>query len=166
MVTAKWKPVWRVRHKRGGRVIWEKEITCNILHDEGEQFILQVVFSEEQSPPTDYYIGLDNRASAAEADTLVDLVSEPSGNGYARQAVPSDNTGWTVSQDAGDYQAASTTETFTASGGTIGPVQQMFLCTVATGTAGKLIATAALTASRTLQDQDSLETDITIKLSE
>jgi len=161
-----WSPRWRARHLRNGEVIWEETIEENVLHDEGEQFMLQVVFDEQQTVPANYYIGLDNRASPAEADTLVSLSAEPSGNGYARQPVPSDNVGWTVSMSAGDYQAASTTETFTASGGAWTAVQQMFLCTTVTGTAGKLVATAALSTSRTLQDGDSLQTDITIKLSE
>lgn len=161
-----WSPRWRAKHIRNGEVIWEEVIEENVLHDEGEQFMLQVVFDEQQSVPTDYYIGLDNRGSPAEGDGLTELSGEPSGNGYARQAVPSDNVGWTVTQSAGDYQAASTTETFTASGGAWGAVQQMFLCNTVTGTAGKLIATAALSTSRTLQDGDSLQTDITIKLSE
>ncbi|MFX1300371.1 MAG: hypothetical protein ACFFDE_05455 [Promethearchaeota archaeon] len=166
MANVKWQPTWHVKHIRNGEVIWEEEITANILHDEGEQFIVQVVFSEAQSVPAAYYIGLDNRSSPAEADTLTELSGEPSGNGYARQAVNSDATDWTVTQEGGDYQAKSKTVTFTASGGSWPSVQQMFLCTVASGTAGKLIATAALSAARVLQDQDSLQTDIAIKLSE
>lgn len=161
-----WSPRWRARHLRNGEVIWEETIEENVLHDEGEQFMLQVVFDEQQSVPANYYIGLDNRASPAEGDALTDLTGEPSGDGYARQEVPSDNVGWTVSQSAGDYQAASTTETFAASGGDWTSVQQMFLCTTVTGTSGKLIATAALSTARLLKDGDSLQTDITIKLSE
>jgi hypothetical protein len=121
---------------------------------------------KRRSVPTAYYIGLDNRASPAEADALTSLSGEPSGNGYARQAVNSDNTDFTVSQEGGDYQAKTKTVTFTCTGAAWPTVSQMWLCTVATGTAGKLIATAALTAARTLQPDDSLQTDIAIKLSE
>ena len=70
---------------RLGRVLWAEKHE-NMLHDEGEQFICQVAFSEEQSVPSAYYVGLDNRGSLAEGDTLASLSGEPSGNGYARQA--------------------------------------------------------------------------------
>lgn len=149
-----------------GDILWEQLAAVNIFHDEGEQFVCQVVFSEAQEVPTAYYQGLDNRTTLAEADTLTDLVSEPSTNGYARQAVNSDATDWTVSQDSGDYQAASKTVTFNATGGSWGPVQALFLCTVATGTAGKLLCSLALSTSRTLQDGESLQADMTIKVSE
>ena len=75
-----------VRYRdRFGRLL-AHEAHENMLHDEGEQFICQVAFSEEQSVPSAYYVGLDNRGSLAEGDTLASLSGEPSGNGYARQA--------------------------------------------------------------------------------
>ena len=151
---------------RSDDILWEDVARPNVFHDEGEQFVCQVVFSEAQSVPAAYYLGLDNRTSLAEADALTSLSGEPTGNGYARQAVNSDATDWTVSQNAGDYQAKSKTVTFNATGGSWGPVSKLFLCTVGTGTAGKLVCSLALSQSRTLQNGESLQADMTIKISE
>lgn len=155
-----------VKHRNAkGEVIWEEEIH-NIFHDEGEEYLVKVAFSEELSVPTTHYIGLDSRTTIAEADTLADLVSEPSGNGYARQSVTTDGTDYTTSQDSGDWQAATKTVTFTASGGSIGPVDNCFLCDASTGTTGDLYCSLALSQSRTLADGESLDVSMTIKVSE
>ena len=159
--------MWTVRHTDArGRLLWAG-FGHNMLHDEGEQFILQVVFSEVQTPPAAYYIGLDARTTLAEEDNLAALVNEPPGTyGYARKAVNSDATDFTISQQSGDYQALTKTVTFTASGGAIGPVTKAFLCTVASGTSGKLIQSNALSQSRTLQSGESLNVSMYLRLSE
>ena len=149
-----------------GNLKWDELEVANLLHDEGEQAILQAVYDEQYSVPANYYIGLDNRGTIAEADTLSSLSGEPAVGGYARQAVASDNTDWTVSKPATDYQAKSKTVTFTPSGADYPAVQNMFLCDVISGAGGKIHASVALSASRTVLDGDSLNTDITILLSE
>lgn len=158
---------WRIRYvDRFGRLLWE-ECPLNIFHDEGEQFVLEVCFTEAQTVPTDYFIGLDDRASLAEADTLPPT-NEPSGNGYARQPVTSDGADWTVAIPAGNYIATSKVVTFTAAAGPIpvaGVVANMFLGTTIDDS-GKLIASVALSGDRTIADGDSLNTDIAIELSE
>jgi len=157
--------IWTVRHLDArGRLLWA-DCGHNMLHDEGEQFFCQVLFTEEASVPSAYYLGLDNRTSLAESDTLASLSGEPSGNGYSRQAVNSDATDFTISQEGGDYQAKTKTVTFTASGGSIGPVTKMFMATSADGT-GKLIASRALSQERTLADGESLECSFYIRFSE
>lgn len=160
--------VWNIRcYDKLGNLKWQELNIHNLLHDEGEQYILETAFSEAQTVPAAFYIGLDNRASIAEGDVLPPA-NEPSGNGYARQPVNSDNVDWTVTQDAGDFQAKSKTVTFTASGGPIpatGSVANMFLGTTLDNT-GKLVASVALSTARTISNGDSLDTDITIKLSE
>lgn len=168
-------------HQRGGKVSfkwnircldsdgglkWEELLVRNLLHDEGEEAILGAAYTEGYTVPAAYYIGLDDRASIAEGDSLTDLVGEPAVGGYARQAVNSDATDWTLEQDAGDWQVVSKTVTFTPSGASYPAVLNMFLCDVATGTSGKLHASVALSQERTVLDGDSLQTDITIKLSE
>lgn len=163
--------IWNVRcFDRDGNLKWEELDIHNVLHDEGEQAILQAFFDEQYTVPANYYIGMDDRASLAEGDTLTTVnATEPSGNGYARQPVASDNVDFTIEQDGGDWQAVSKTVTFTASGGPIpaaGVVDNMFLCDVVSGTGGKLIASAGLSTSRTILVGDSLITDITTKLSE
>lgn len=159
---------WDIRcYDKRGNLKWQ-ELKChNLYHDEGEEYTLETAFSEAQAVPASFFIGLDDRASIAEADTLPPA-NEPVGNGYGRKAVNSDAVDWTVTQVGGDFQAKSKTVTFTASGGpipAIGVVDNMFLATTLDNT-GKLIASVALSLSRTIADGDSLDTDLTIKVSE
>lgn len=160
---SRWNIVCRDKY---GNIKWQEINVANLLHDEGEQAILQAMFSEAYTVPAAYYIGLDDRVTIAEADTLASLAGEPGVGGYARQAANSDAVDWTISIDTGDYQAKSKTVTFTPSGADYPTVRNMFLCDVSTGTAGLIIASVALSQSRIVLDGDSLNTDITIKLSE
>lgn len=157
-----------VRHVREGRVIYEEEDLENILHDEGEQALLSAYFDTDLAgygaPPLNLYVGLDNRTSLTESQTLANLTGEPSGNGYARIAV-STTTGWTISNPVDDYQAKTATLTFNASGAGWGPVSKIFLATTSDNT-GKLLVSLALSASRTLVAGDQLNTDLAIKMSE
>jgi hypothetical protein len=175
---------WQYRHRRAGRVIWasgvgeidipeigpdfdallrEQEFTPNALADEGENAMLDVFF-RAGTAPSNFYIALYND-TPVDTDTLATLTGEPSGSGYARSLVERNSTGWpTLALDSGDYRAVSSTETFTASGGTIGPVTYACLVTAASGTSGLLIAYNALSASRTLNDGDSLDVTFRVKL--
>ena len=126
---------------------------ANKLFDEGEQMMLDVFF-RGGAAPTNFYLGLANVsggvANMAETLTLATLTGEASGGGYARQLIERSNTGWpTLALDAGDYMVTSSEETFTASGGDIGPVNVAFIATTADNT-GKLISAVDLAASRTL----------------
>ena len=158
---------------RYGRLLWQDLALHNLMPDEGEQWLLEVAFSEQQSVPAAFEIGLTTEvASNIDENTTETLVAdgtdgtEPSGNGYAREGVNSDNTDFPVAVDAGDYEAQSKTVTFTASGGAIpasGSVDWMFL---ATGGAGNLVSAVALSTARTIANGDSLNTSIDIKASE
>ena len=113
---------------------------ASILHDEGEQFLLSVLFSG-LAMPTNIYLGLDNRTTLAATDTLASLVGEPTVNGYARQPVGSSS--FTVVPTSGAYQANSPIVTFSASGGSWGPVNNLFMSTSLDNT-GKIIASVTL----------------------
>ena len=155
-----------VRHlDKDGNVLFE-HVGHNLLHDEGEELFCNYL-TGKTAIPANLYLGLDTRVAVAEDDALTDLTTEPSGDGYARSAIVKD-TGWTVQQDSGtgDWEFVSTTETFTASGGDWGAVTRMFLTTESSGTAGSLIATEDLSQSRTIQDGESLEATITVRLKE
>lgn len=147
------------------RILREQAWIPNALTDEGEAEILNVYFLNASAPAGGFYVGLINDAGIAETDTLATMVGEASGNGYARQLIERSATGFPTGPalDAGDMKITSSTETFTASGGTIGPVDNAILTDVSTGTVGELIAYVALSASRTLQDGDSLQTSFDIK---
>ena len=176
---------WRFSHRTAdGQVLWlsgigdvdmevgsaehlaalaEQPWTPNALADEGEQDMLSVYF-RAGTAPTNFYIGLVND-TPVETDTVATLTGEPSGNGYARQLVERNSTGWpTLALDSGDYRVVSGEETFTASGGSIGPVTYSFLTTTSSGTAGLLIAYAALSASRTLAAGETLGVTARVKL--
>jgi len=176
---------FRYQHRRDGRVIWasgigdldvvefspeyfdlmrEQPFTENALADEGESDLLAVYFRAGTAPTT-FYLGLLN-STPTDTTTLATMTSEPSGNGYSRQQITRDNTGWpTLALDTGDFRAVAAVKTFTASGGTIGPVTYAFLCTnAATGTSGKFLVYNALSSSRTLNDGDSLDVTMRVKL--
>jgi hypothetical protein len=145
-----------------GTLKWE-ESGPNALVDEGEEYFIKVAISEQLSVPTTFYLGLSQSSESTLGETVtLSSVNEVSGSGYARQGINSDGTDWTVSQDSGDWQAQSKEVTFSASG-TWSAALSMFLCTVASGTNGKLIATKDLSQSRTLYNGDQLKARITIK---
>lgn len=158
-----------------GKLKWEELGLKNILHDEGEEALLSAYFATAMSgfgpPPANLYLGLDARVTLAEADTLLSLSGEPAVFGYARKALSTAGTGLSgqdfyINQPAAYYRADSKVVTFTASGGAWPAVTKLFLCTVLSGTAGKLISSLALSTSRTLQDGDSLNSSIYIGMSE
>ena len=138
---------------------WMRE---NTLLDDGEQMLLDIGF--RAAAQGSFYLGVAND-TPLETDTLADLAGEPVGNGYARQALARNSTDWPVlALNSGDYQVISKLVTFTASGGSIGPVNIMFLCDAASGTVGKYIAWASLSEAITLGDAESLGCKIKVKL--
>ncbi len=145
-----------------GRLKWT-ETAKNNLADGGEQMFLDVTL-RAGTAPTNYYIALYND-TIVDTDTLSTVTGEPSTNGYARQLVERSATGWpTLALDSGDYQATSSTETFTASGGSWGPVTYAALVTASSGTTGTLVSYAALSQSRTLASGESLQVTYRVKL--
>ncbi len=158
---------WEVRHyDREGRLLWSGQMG-NIYHDEGEEFSVKVLFTEESSVPANYYLGLDARSSLAEDDDLAALSGEPSGNGYSRQTVASDNTDFTAQQDGGtsDWEAVTKEVTFAASGGDWSELKNIFLATSSDGS-GKLIASAVFDTPRTVKDGEELKCTMTIRKKE
>lgn len=176
---------WAYQHRTAeGQVIWlsgigdvdleagsrehaqalaEQPFTLNALADEGEQDMLSVYF-RGGTAPTNFYIGLLN-STPTDTTTLATMTGEPSGSGYARSLVERSSTGWpTLALNSGDYRAISSTETFTASGGTIGPVTYAFLTTVVSGTSGLFLVYNALSTSRTLASGESLDVNMRITL--
>ncbi len=143
-----------------GDVKWQETVP-NALADEGEQWFLDT-FLRGASGPTTFYLRLWND-TPAETDAISNLTGEPSTGNYSAKEVERSNTGWpTLATDSGDYQATSKQVTWTASGGTIGPVTYITL-TTSSDSSGKLISYAALSQSRTLASGDSLQATYKIK---
>lgn len=157
-----WSGLVKVLHiqhlSSSGEVIWEDRNLKNVFHTEGEAFVLNSVFSGGNNPnsfiPDNYYFGLDNRATPSAGDTMSDIVGEPTVNGYFRQSVSSTSQ-FTVSIVEGVNQANGPIIQFSASGGSWGPVRQLFL-TNSAGVSGDLIATVALSTEITVEDGESV----------
>lgn len=135
-----------------GTVLWEAHNIRNVLHNVGQQFILNAVFlgggPSNTILPSSFFFGLDNRPSQAVTDTMSSLVSEPTTHGYTRQSVSATNQ-FAISLTGGSYQILSPILTFSASGGSWGPVTTLFL-TDKSDNSGSLIASVALPTATTV----------------
>jgi len=144
-----------------GQLLW-REQAPNALVDEGELLLLDV-FLRAAAAPAGFFCRLYND-TPIETDSLAALTGEPAVNGYAAQAIERSNVGWpTLALDAGDYQATSKELTFTATGGSWGPVTHCVLATSSDNT-GKLVSFAALSTARTLAAGETLRITYRVKL--
>ena len=149
-------------YDKDGNLLWSELNVPNDLADEGEYAFLDV-YLRAGTAPTQFYIRLYND-TPVETDTLTLLTGEPTTNGYAAQLVERSATGWpTLALDTGDYQATSSQKTFSATGGSWGPVTYCVGATTSDNT-GKLIAYAVLSQSRTLNDGEQLKVTYKMKL--
>jgi len=84
---------------KNGKILYKNSNLKNILHKEGEEYILKALFGGI-SLVQKYYIGLDTRSVLDVNDGFFDIPSvESSGQGYSRQEVP--NTNFTVTMTSG-----------------------------------------------------------------
>lgn len=146
-----------------GNLKWEELNRSNALADEGEYLFLDITL-RNGTAPSNYYLRLYN-TTPGETSTLGAISTyEPTGNGYAAQTVERSNTGWpTLALDSGDYQATSSTETFTATGAGWGPVTYCVMAT-SSDNSGKLVSYVGLSQSRTLAAGESLQVTYKLKL--
>jgi hypothetical protein len=146
--------VLEIRHEtKDGKLLWKEENLYNLLHTEGEEFILRALFLG-QPIPANYYLGLDNRITLDVGDDQSTAITngEPTVNGYVRQSVVSDI--FTISINSNGFnQANSPIVSFQASGGSWGPVRNIFLTNVADAS-GFLIASAPLTSTIIVSDSE------------
>jgi len=128
---------------------------------EGLQYILETAFTEEQSVPASFYLGLCEDASIAEDASLADLTELAVADGYARNTIASDGTDW-ASATTGtlDWKITSLTQTFTSSG-TWNGATHAFLGTTIDDT-GKLVLAVALSVERFLVSGDTLQVSIVL----
>ena len=151
-------------YDKDGNCIWEEYDLPNIWHITGQQFVLSVAFDTDGdfSIPSSYYAGVDARSTLAGDDTLDSITDEPSTNGYARQAISS-TTGFSVSLTGGVMKAVSGLIAFAASGGTWGPVTNMFFATTSDDS-GTLITSVALSGSRIVAAGEILTVRVNLSL--
>lgn len=127
----------------------EREIRApNTIVAEGEKSFLQMLLQGDNTivaAAANFYLGLCGLAFGDQSTTLSTLAGEPAvSNGYARQAISRDTTGWpsgNLVQVNGIWKAATKIINFTASGGDFSvAIQRAFLCSVSAGSSGKLFA--------------------------
>ena len=150
-----------------GNIRWQELNVPNALANEGEYLILDVMF-RGNTAPTGYFLRLYNTTPSLTSTLSTLSTFEPAtANGYApaSQGITKDATGWPLVPQlvTSHYEITSKSITITASGGTIGPVTYAALSTTSDNT-GKLVAYAALSATRTLQIGDSLAMTYKIRL--
>ena len=159
---------WTFTHRSAnGSILWQA-VEHNALVDVGEQRLLEIYFRDATEPGASEFLFLSdasNPCSIAETDSLATAATgEPSTNGYGRQTIERSGTGWPTSAlDTGDWQITSTVETFSASGGSWGPVNCAGLATTSDNT-GDFLAFVALSQARTLASGESLDVSLKIKL--
>lgn len=145
---ATWNGIMRiaelVHRDCSGAVVRRETNIFNRIHLLGEEFVLRSLFAGGEIP-VNYYIGLDSRASISQSDLISDISGvEPTAFGYERQAVRSDNFA-IVAASPTACQADSPTVLFTASGGSWGPVKNVFLCAgLGYGSNATLISSASI----------------------
>lgn len=158
----KWNGIFKIIHTQHfsetAELIWEeKKIIHNLLHIDGEAFLLKALFTGEEEIPDDWFIGLDGRNSINVNQTMND-VSEPSGNGYERQPVPS--SGQFVYADG---EVIGPIVTFRATGGSF-TVRVVFFSDQDTD--GTLISSAPLSSERTVLSGQTLSVKVSFALSD
>ena len=131
-------------------------IVPNIVPNVGEEAFIKMIAQADTAVVTaggNFYMGLCTNTNVGPTAILSDL-SEMSGGGYARKAIERNTTGFpTIDSTNGIYRAASKTVNFAASGADIGPFTRAFLCNVASGTVGTLLAISGeLPAAVTIAD--------------
>lgn len=145
--------------KREDKIIYQAFDLHNILHVGGEAQILSALFlggpTSNNYIPSIYYLGLDNRSALAVTDTLSSLSGEPAVGGYNRQPVSS-TTGFTVVTEGTTVKAKSGVIVFSAIGTSWGPVQNMFLTNISSGTSGVLYSSVPIGSSITVSAGDTV----------
>ena len=130
-------------------------VDVNALTDQGEQDVLETFYVNQSAPASNFFLGLSN-STPVDTSTL-STITEVSGSGYARQTITRNTTGWpTRGLVGGDWQLQAATATFTATG-TWTTANYAFLCSVTSGTSGRLWNYVQLSVARTLGNGDSLQ---------
>lgn len=164
----KWNGIMKVTeisHVRDGKVIWSDRDLYNILHSDGESFILQSLFHNDGTfPPEYYYLGLDSRSSVSYSDSMADIVDEPVAGGYTRQTLKSSSVGggWSISTGNNLHKAVSNIVSFNATA-SYGPVYNLFL-TTESDDSGFLVSSVVLSSPATLSPGDVLNLRMTLSL--
>lgn len=156
-----------------GSLLWVMNKRPNLLHYEGEQYILSAAFNtsleEYGSIPGELYIGLDSRPALKASDTLVNAISrEPQLPAYKRARIRTNgdfSPKWEKAQgESEDVFTLAATATFSAKDGDIGTINNYFLTTAREGGKGKIIVSSALTHPFDFWEGYKLTTELIVSL--
>jgi len=156
--------VLEINHiNKHGDILYQNKNIGNLLHLQGEEFMLKALFGGV-ALPSEYHLGLDSRTVLNRSDEISNIASiEPSTNGYTRQNVgPASFT--FVTNTSGDYQANSPVVLFRATGGSWGPVRNVFLAYAQGAYSGYLISSVPLGSNLTVQDGEIISIRIGLGL--
>lgn len=113
-------------------------------HTEGREYMLKVAFSEEESVPAAFYVGLATDAAPGEDTSVADL-TELSDSGYARQTVDSNDTDCVVTTTGtNDKKVTMATVTFSNSSGGAWTAANIAFLTDKSDDSGLLIASVPI----------------------
>ena len=133
-------------------------------HTEGLQYQQEVAYSEQQSVPANFYIGLATDSSPAEDASLAELTELASAT-YGRKTVASDSTDC-VSAAAGTNDRKITTKTVNFANSSGSPWTAVNIAFMATSSddSGKLIASQPLTgAPVTVADGEDIDVNFVLQ---
>lgn len=180
-----------VQCDRDGRIIWTPEMgdhderrspiapgdpmfdelvagawTVNNLADDGKEYMLDVGF-RQATQATQVWGALFND-TPVDTDDPSTLTGEPSGNGYGAISWACNGTDFpTLALDTGNFLMTGVQKAYTASGGTIGPVEYFAFLSAETSRLNTdlLYCYMYLGATRTLLDTDVLNVTPAIRQS-
>ena len=128
-------------------------ILPNIIPDDGESEYLKMIVQADVAliaAGANFFVGLTSGTFTGSSILSTATANEPLvANGYARQAISRDATGWpTIDSIGGIGRAQSITVTFTASGGNFDKTfTRAFLTEASAGSVGKLLGVSAALAT-------------------
>lgn len=153
---------------------WTEIRRPNLLHKEGEIYILSAAFATDTEgyglAKPELYVGLDNRDVLRIDDTLARVVeSEPKSSAYRRLPIKTSGgfmSFWTEAEDKGDPSVftISAAVEFIAEGADIGRVNKFFLTTAPSGTDGKLLISTSMKRAHTLYEDYRLTVEVMMNL--
>jgi len=167
MIENIWNSIWEAKFiDKNGKLKYSFK-GPNAAADEGKKAVVDSFLINDSSAyflETTFFVGLYYGAFSRTL-TLSTIPGEPSGNGYARQALEHSIVGWpTIEQDdLGNWRRISREVTFTSSGGDIGPLSGAFLCTSAAAT-GILVCNYAFPVTRTVLSGESIAFTVKVKI--
>lgn len=155
-------------------MLWYEKQRPNLLHKEGEIYILSAAFATDTEgygpAKSNLYIGLDNRETLRIKDTLADVVeNEPHTLSYARLPIKTHGgftSFWTEAEkeDEPSIFTISAAVEFIAEGADIGHVSNFFLTTAASGTDGRLLVSTGMKRAHTLYEDYRLTVEVILNL--